>query len=418
MIQIKTLPNGARIVHEYMDQVRSAAVVFWVGHGSRHEPAGMSGVSHAIEHMLFKGTETRTAAEIAAAMDAIGGQVNAYTTKESTCYYARALDSHLPAAIDILGDMFFNARFDEEAWETERGVIVEEIAMCEDHPDDLVYQHLFASVYKDLPLGRAIIGTNETLADMTAEKLKAYKCKNYRPCDVLVSVAGHYAPSDLERIEELLSAMSPAECPPLEACSYTPAFHLCEKQIEQNHIVLGFPGLPMGREHQYASCVMSSVLGAGMSSRLFQKVREEHGLCYSVYSYTTTHRDTGVAGVYTALGSETEQKALELIREVVELYVKEGPTESELTRAREQLKANDIMNEESTMHRAIRIAYQTFFFGNALEIDETIKRVNAVTREHVMELSARIFDFDKISLSVVGKPEDEAVYRGLICPNG
>ncbi|MCL2002437.1 MAG: insulinase family protein [Oscillospiraceae bacterium] len=413
MIQIKTLPNGARIVHEYMAQVRSAAVVFWVGHGSRHEPAEMGGASHAIEHMLFKGTQTRTAAELAAVMDAIGGQVNAYTTKESTCYYARALDSHLPAAIDLLGDMFFNARFDKDAWDTERGVIIEEIAMCEDQPDDLVYQNLYASIYKDLPLGAPVIGTAETLGGMTAEDLLEYKTRNYRPCDIIVSLAGRFAPSDLEKIEELLSSLPPAECPPMVPCAYTPAFHLREKDIEQNHLLLAFPGLPVNRNYAYG--VMSAILGSGMSSRLFQKIREEHGLCYSVYSSQAPHRDTGAAVIYTALGPETERKALELIREVVEQYAREGPSEQELTRAREQCKANNIMSEESTVNRSISIGHSTLFFGGAHETDEIIARINAVTREAVTELAARIFDFSQVSLSVVGKPEDEAVYRDLLC---
>jgi predicted Zn-dependent peptidase len=412
MIQIKTLPNGARIVHEHMPHVRSATVVFWVAHGSRHEPEGMGGASHAIEHMLFKGTKTRSAAEIAAAMDAIGGQVNAYTTKESTCYYARALDSHLPKAIEVLGDMFFNAVFDEEAWEVERGVIIEEIAMCEDQPDDLVYQNLYASVYEDLPLGAPIIGTAETLGGMSAKGLYEYKVKNYRPCDIIVSVAGRFSQQDIDMIEGMLSAAPPSECPPAEPCVYSPAFTLREKEIEQNHIVLAFPGLPVSRKYQYN--IMSSILGAGMSSRLYQKIREEHGLCYSVYSYTTTHRDTGVAGVYTALGSDTEKKALELIREVVELFVKEGPTDVEMTRTREQFKASIIMNEELTMSRSVGIGYQTMNFGDVLEMDETIRRVDAVKREDVMELAGQIFDFSNISLSVVGSPEDETVYKEIL----
>ncbi|MDR0324771.1 MAG: insulinase family protein [Oscillospiraceae bacterium] len=418
MIETKTLPNGARIVHEYMPHVRSAAVGFWVGHGSRHEPAGMGGASHAIEHMVFKGTQTRSAAELAAEIDAIGGRVNAYTTKESTCFYAHALDSHLPSAIDFLSDIFFNPRFDQEDWELERGVIVEEIAMYEDQPEDLVYQNLFASVYKDLPLGGTVLGTPETLAGMTSRQMLDYKNLHYRPCDIVVSLAGHYAPSDLEAIERILGTMAPSDCPPLTPCHYTPAFCLCEKAIEQNHLCLGFPGLPRGRELHYTDSVLTSILGAGMSSRLFQTVREENGLCYSVYSYGAKHRGTGVAGVYLALGRETEKQALELTRKVVETFVKEGPTDVELTRSREQLKANTLMAIESTVQRSSALGDATLFYGNTLEPDEIIKRIDAVTREGVMELAARIYDFSKVSLSVVGKPEDESVYRGLLCPNG
>jgi predicted Zn-dependent peptidase len=414
MIQTKALTNGARIVHEQIPHARSAAVVFWVAHGSRHEPLELGGAAHAIEHMLFKGTATRTAAELAAEIDAIGGQVNAYTTKESTCYYARALESHLSAAIDLLGDLFFNPRFDADAWELERGVIIEEIAMCEDQPDDLVYQNLYASVYKDLPLGAPIIGTQETLAGMTADKLRDYKNTNYRPCDIIVSMAGNFGAAHLEQIEEMLTTLKPAECPQMKPCFYTPAFHLREKEIEQNHLVIGFPGLSVNRNYAYS--VMSSILGSGMSSRLFQKIREEHGLCYSIYSSQASHRDTGVAVIYTALGQETEKKALELIREVVELYVKEGPSETELTRAREQYKANTVMTEESAVSRAIGIGHSALFFGDVLETDEVIRRIDAVTRDDVLEISEQIFDFSKLSLAVVGTPCGETVYRELLCP--
>jgi predicted Zn-dependent peptidase len=372
----------------------------------------MGGAAHAIEHMLFKGTHTRTAAQLASEIDAIGGQVNAYTTKESTCYYARALESHLPDAIGLLGDLFFNPRFDGDAWELERGVIVEEIAMCEDQPDDLVYQNLYASVYKGLPLGAPVIGTHETLAGMTAESLLDYKNCNYRACDILVSVAGKFNPADLEKIEEMLAPLPAAECRPMAPCFYTPDFNLREKEIEQNHLVLGFPGLPVNRNYAYS--VMSSILGAGMSSRLFQKIREEHGLCYSIYSSQASHRDTGVAVIYTALGQETEKKALELIREVVELYVREGPSETELARAREQFKANTVMTEESAVSRSVGIGHSALFFGDVLETDEVIRRIDAVTREDVIEISRQIFDFSKLSLAVVGTPADESAYRELL----
>jgi len=414
MIQIKTLPNGARIVHEHMPHVRSGAVGFWVGHGSRHEPSGFGGASHAIEHMVFKGTQSRTAAELAAQMDAIGGQINAYTTKESTCFYAHALDSHIPEAIDLLGDIFFNARFDAADWELERGVIVEEIAMYEDQPDDLVFQNLFASVYPNQTLGETVLGTQESLAAMTAASLRDYKHTHYRPCDILVTLTGRYADRDLTQIEQLLLAMNPSEPVPMLPCSYVPGFTLCEKPIEQNHLCLGFPGLPMVREHIYAYQVLSSILGAGMSSRLYQTVREENGLCYSVYSYTAAHRDTGVAGVYLALGRETERQALELTRNVITRFVADGPTEPELIRAKEQIKANTIMALESTVQRSGALGNSVLFYGDALEPDDVIARVDAVTKDAVMAIAAQVYDFAQVSLSVVGQPDDEAVYRGLL----
>jgi predicted Zn-dependent peptidase len=286
--------------------------------------------------------------------------------------------------------------------------------MCEDQPDDLVYQNLYSSVYEGLTLGAPIIGTQETLAGMTARKLHDYKNLNYRPCDILVSVAGRFNPPDLEQIEKILSSLPAAECPPMSPCFYTPAFHLREKDIEQNHLVLGFPGLPVNRNYAYG--VMSSILGAGMSSRLFQKIREEHGLCYSIYASQASHRDTGVAVIYAALGQDTEKKALELIREVVELYVREGPSDTELTRAREQFKANTVMTEESAVSRSIGIGHAALFFGDVLETDEVIRRIDAVTRDDVTEVARNIFDFSKLSFSAVGTPAGESVYRELLCP--
>ena len=414
MIETKTLPSGVRVVYEPMDSVRSAAVGFWMGHGSRYEPPHLGGISHAIEHMVFKGTKSRTAAELAAGIDAIGGRVNAYTTKESTCFYAHALDSHLPAAIDLLSDLFFNPLFEEDAWEMERGVIIEEIAMYEDQPDDLVYKNLFASVFKDQPLGETVLGTPETLSSMTAKNLLDYKNLHYRPCDVIVSLAGHYAPSDLDKIERLLSPMTPSQRPPAVPCSYQPAFSLCEKDIEQNNICLGFPGLPLNRERIFSYNILTCILGAGMSSRLFQTVREEHGLCYSVYAFQVQHIGAGITGVYLGLGRETERQALELTRGVIETFLKEGPTDVELSRAREQNKANILMGLESTVTRATSIGNATLYYGQAMEPDELSARFDAVTREDVMTLAAGMYDFSKASLSVVGKPEDEAVYRELL----
>ncbi|MDR1692248.1 MAG: insulinase family protein [Oscillospiraceae bacterium] len=414
MIQMKMLPNGARIVHEYMEHVRSAAVGFWVGHGSRHEPAEMGGASHAIEHMVFKGSETHSAAELAAMMDAIGGQVNAYTTKESTCFYAHALDTHLPEAIGLLGDLFFSPRFHEEDWELERGVIIEEIAMYEDTPEELVYQNLYASVYPGMKLGESVLGTRPTLEGMTAAKLKEYKKRNYRPCDIVVALAGHYSPGDLEQLEGLLNRLEASECPPAAPAFYAPAFTLCEKKIEQNHLCLGFPGLPQDRERIQAYRVLTAILGSGMSSRLFRTVREEKGLCYSVYSYVVEHQDTGVAGVYLALSRDSEGQALELTKKVVEEFVQDGPTDAELTRAKEQRKANILMSEESTTHRSSGLGNAVLTFGSAREIDDVIARVDAVTKDDVMEIAARVFDFGQVSLSVVGKPQTEAAYRELL----
>ena len=414
MIERKTLPSGVRVVYQPMGSVRSAAVGFWMGHGSRYEPSHLGGISHAIEHMVFKGTQSRASAQVAQEMDAIGGQVNAFTTKESTCFYARALDSHLPKAIDLLSDIFFNPRMDESDWETERGVILEEIGMYEDSPEDLVSERLFAAIFPGLPLGRPILGTHETLGAMTAADILRYKNEAYSPAQMVVSMAGHYSEAHRALLEGVLSALPPRPSITPEPCAYTPAFALREKPIEQNHICLAFPGIRLGDPRRYTLNIMSGILGAGMSSRLFQRVREENGLCYSIYTFTTGHSDVGVMGLYMALGKSTEAQAISLCRQVIEGFAQNGPTAEELGRVREQIKANMLMSLESTSARMNHLGQNELMLGSVPAPDDIIRELDAVTAEGVTELAREIFDMKNASCSVVGQAADEEVYRGLL----
>lgn len=414
MIELTTLDNGVRLLTEPMTEMRSAALGIWVGAGSRHETAGENGAAHFIEHMVFKGTETRSAADIAQEMDAIGGQINAFTTKENTCFYVRALDSHLTQAADVLCDMFFRAAFRQEDVETERGVILEEIGMYADNPEDVCAERLAAAVYKGSPLARPILGKPATLKQMTGAFLRAWRDAHYRPEETVVALAGSFSDAVVEDLRGRFGAMPSAPRLRVKGAAYQSAITLKKKASEQNHITLAFPGLPYGDERRFALQLLSFILGGGMSSRLWQEVREKRGLCYSVYSYGAGHADTGLFGIYTALGRETEHQALEAILAVVNALVQNGVTEAELSRAREQSKASVLMGLESTQSRMSHLGRSTLLSGRVMTSDEIIAAYDAVTREDVLSLARTIFDTRQAALSAVGRVQNEDYYRNFL----
>ena len=414
MIQIETLPNGVRIVTEAIRSVRSAALGIWVGGGSREEAPSESGAAHFIEHMLFKGTQRRSAQDIARETDAIGGQMNAFTTKECTCFYGRVLDDHLPQALDILWDMVYCSSFAQSAVETERGVILEEIDMYEDTPDDLCAEKLFGAVFPGNALARPILGSEETLETMTGDFLREYHRRHYRGDNTVVALAGSFTEEILEDIRRRFGTLPEGQAQPVERAVYTPAFVATAKPIEQNHLTLAFPGLDYNSPKRFALQLLSSILGGGVSSRLFQQVREQQGLCYSIYSYGAGHADTGVFCIYTALNKETEAKAIATIRRVVDQLREEGPTAEELERAREQSKANVVMGLESTQSRMSHAGRSLLFSGEILSPEEIIAAYNAVTHEDVVALAQEIFCWDQVSLSAVGQVKTAEEYRALV----
>lgn len=409
-----TLPNGVRVVTEHVDSVRSASIGIWVGNGSRHEPAPLNGISHFIEHMIFKGTEKRSAQHIAIAMDALGGQFNAFTTKECTCYYMKVLDTHIKAGISILADMFLHSRFDANDIALERGVVLEEIDMYEDTPEDVATEKLFESCFQDSPLGRPILGTEETLSAMTTDTLHAYMRDYYRPEDTVIAISGSFDQSDFEYICSLFEPMRGQGKNTFTPALYHPQTIVRPKEIEQNHICLGFPGLPVASEERYALQILCAIVGGGMSSRLFQTVREQNGLCYSIYSFCANHHDTGMVSVYTALGKNTEARAVSLICQVLRKFCEEGPVGDELSRCREQLKANVLMGLENTSARMHQLGRGELYFGRAIGPDELIASYDAVTADQVTALARRLFDFEQASICAVGQTGDEAYYAGLL----
>ena len=414
MYQKIILRNGVRVVAERIDHVRSAAIGVWIGNGSRFESAEQNGISHFIEHMIFKGTEKRTARHIASMMDAMGGQSNAFTTKDCTCYYMKVLDTHLHTAAELLADMFLCSSFADEDIELERGVVLEEIDMYEDTPEDVATEKLFEACYEGTALGRPILGTEETLARMDSKALHDYVRKNYHPEDTVVALSGSFSDADLDYICELFGEMQGSGRNKIEPAHYQPRVVIRSKEIEQNHLCLGFPGLPLLDDKRYAYQLKNAIIGDGMSSSMFQTVRKRNGMCYSIYSFPSSHVDTGMFSIYVGLGQEDEAKAAKLICNVLRDFCAEGPTREELSRCREQLKSNLLMGLESTNARMHHLGRYELFTDHVISSDELVAAYDAVTADQVRALANEMFRFDQASICAVGNTGDEAYYRSLI----
>ncbi|MEG1790113.1 MAG: pitrilysin family protein [Oscillospiraceae bacterium] len=407
------LPNGARIVFEHMDGVRSASVGVWVGVGSRHEKYSEAGCAHFIEHMLFKGTPKYSAAQLAEVMDAVGGQINAYTTRDNTCFYARVLDTQLPLATDVLSDMFFDSLFDEDDTANERGIILEEIDMYEDTPEDVAAERLLNACFPGA-LGRPVLGRAASLKRQTGASLRAFRDANYLAPRVVIALAGSFCDADIAHIAERFSVMPKAKPKKPAPSAYTPAFMIRKKATEQNQLVLGFPGLPTASDDRFAMQLLSGILGGNASSRLFQTVREKNGLCYSIYSFASGFADSGLFAIATATNRDTEARAIALITEQLRKICDDGVTEGEFERARQQMEASLLMSLESTGSRMNRLGYGELFLDGSLTTEELIARYDAVTRDDLLRLARETLNLDRLSLSAVGRCGDADYYRSLI----
>ncbi len=413
MYELITLPNGVRVVCEHMPSVRSAAVGIWVGVGSRFERREEAGSAHFIEHMLFKGTAAHSAGELAEEMDAIGGQCNAFTGRESTCFYARVLDSHLDTASDILSEMFFDSLFAQRDVESERSVILEEIDMCKDSPEDLVEDRLLSGCFPG-SLGRPVLGNAAALKRMTGTSLRIFKEREYSPERIVISLCGSFTDKNVRRLTERFSSLERTAPRQPRKSLYAPTVTLRRKSTEQNHFCLGWPGLPCGSDDRFAWQILSTVFGEGLSSRLFQTVREKNGLCYAIGSFTASFSEAGLFGVSTAVGRETEKKALSLIAGEVEKLLQHGITAEELDRARELIKANLLLAMESTSSRMHRLGAGILQMGQSLSPEETAQRYDAVTREDVLSLARRLLRPDALSFSAVGHLSGAEDYLSLL----
>lgn len=410
MYQQITLSNGARLLTQEVPGARSAALGFFVGVGSRHEGARESGAAHFIEHMLFKGTARRSAAQLARDTDAIGGQLNAYTTKDHTCFYARTLDRHLDRGLDILTDMLFHSRFDQGDTELERGVILGEIDMYEDSPEDLVAERLSAAVYRGTPLARPILGRESTLAGMTGEWLRQWQGERYHAGTLVAALAGSFTAAQVEHLQAALAQLPPGKLPRTRPAVYRPAVTARKKAIEQNHILLAYPAPTALDPRRFQGALLNALLGGGCSSRLFQELRERRGLCYSTYSFIDAHADTGLLGIYAAVSPEQERAALEAARQITVQLAEEGPGQEELDRVREQVQANLLLGAESVQNRMSQLGGQALLYGQAQETDELLALYDAVTRDQVRDLAREIFRPELASLSAVGRVGSAAEY--------
>lgn len=413
MYELLTLPNGVRIVSEPMEAVRSATVGIWVQAGSRCEKRSESGSAHYIEHMLFKGTTKHSATGLAQEMDAFGGQCNAFTGRNSTCFYARCPDTHLQKSVDILSEMFFDSLFDENDVRQERGVILEEIGMYRDSPEDMVSEQLLGRCFPG-SLGRAVLGTEKSLTGVTGESLKAFKQREYRPDRVVISVAGRFTDAHIQSLAERFSVMESGRRTTWRKSAYKRVLVLKRKATEQNQLCLAWEGLALDDERRFAWQLLSTIFGEGLSSRLFQTVREKYGLCYSIGSFTASFEETGLFGISTGVSRETEVRALELIMEEVQKLLEDGVTEQELFRSRELIKANLLMSQESTSSRMNRNGAGVMQLGSVRSVEEVEACYDAVTREDILTLARELMRPEKLSLSAVGRIQREEDYRKIV----
>ncbi|MFJ8068696.1 insulinase family protein [Peribacillus simplex] len=399
MIKKYTCQNGVRIVLENIPTVRSAAIGVWIKTGSRNETPELNGVSHFLEHMFFKGTATRNAREIAESFDSIGGQVNAFTSKEYTCYYAKVMDNHASYALEILADMFFNSTFDGEELKKEKNVVYEEIKMYEDTPDDIVHDLLSKAVYENHPLGYPILGTENTLETFNSDTLKKYVHDMYTPDKVVVSIAGNVDEKMIKEVESYFGSYQGGE-DRLELVK--PSFHenriTRKKDTEQAHLCLGYKGLEIGNDKTYSLITLNNILGGSMSSRLFQDVREQRGLAYSVYSYHSSYQDSGMVTVYGGTGTNQLDSLYETIQETLDTLKRDGITEKELRNSKEQLKGSLMLSLESTNSRMSRNGKNELMLGEHRSLDDIIIKIDEVTEDTVNELANQIFTEHSLSL--------------------
>jgi len=415
MIRKERLANGLTLLTESMPDVRSVAIGVWLSRGSRHEPARLNGISHFIEHLLFKGTETRSAKAIALAMDSIGGQMDAFTSKEYTCFYAKVLDTHVPDAVDLLSDIVQRPAFDPTELERERQVVLEEIRMVEDSPDELVYDLLTDHFYPGQALGRPIQGTAETVRGMSRGQLLDYFREAYRPGDILIAAAGNLSHGGMARLvrrafgglERGPRRRERQSVPRTRAAIVTRR----KRELEQLHLLLGLGAFPEGFPGRYALYVLNTILGGTMSSRLFQTIREERGLAYSVYSGLNTFLDSGLLTVYAATSPKAATQVIRLVVQELRSLAEAGPKPEELTMAQEHLKGSLMLALESTSSRMSQLARQEIYFGRQITSKETLDRVSRVTRRQVQAVARRLFRGRRIALAAVGQVDRMRIDR-------
>jgi predicted Zn-dependent peptidase len=413
-LEMTTLSNGVRVITEAMPHVRSVSVGIWIGSGSRRERGEQNGISHFIEHMLFKGTERRSAEDIARSVDSIGGNLDAFTAKELVCFNTKVLDEHLALAFDVLADLVLHPAFREEDIEKEKGVILEEIKMEEDSPDYLVHEIFSSNFWKDHPLGKPILGTPQTVKRFDQEMIRSFYSAVYAPTNLIVTAAGNLTHDGLVKLaREHLEAL-PAG--PSEPDGETPSTHARialrnKKALEQVHLCLGVPSYPLPHGERFSCYVLNTLLGGGMSSRLFQNIRERQGLAYAVFSELNPYRDTGCLSIYAGSSIESAGKVVQsILNEFRDLKERPVPDE-ELRRAKDHLKGSLMLSLESTSSRMSNLARQEMYFGKFFTLDELVASIEAVSTDDVQRIAQTFFETKQIGLTVLGNLENFRITR-------
>lgn len=414
------LKSGLRVVTEYIDHVNSISVGVMVQNGSRNEDISVNGISHFIEHMFFKGTEKRSAKDIVQEIENVGGQINAYTSKEVTCYYIKALNTHLKLSIDILSDMIINSKFDEEEIKREQGVVIEEINMSEDSPEDVLDNDASKAIFLDNPLSYPILGSIENIKSFNRRKIKDFIKSHYTPNNSVISICGKFDEKEIINILEEYFGQWEADrdyIPTYETPILTSGSKYTNKQIEQLHINLAFNGLPYAHEKSYSLVLLNNIFGGGASSVLFQKVREELGLCYTIYSYGQPYLGVGINNIYTGVSKKYAEKALSVINDELKNFAKNGITKELLEINKEKIKANYILGLESTSSRMFANAKNMLLQNKIKTQEEVIKRINNINGDDINYVLDTCFKPGIISTAYVGQDIEYENLNYIIEPN-
>ena len=412
------LRNGVKIITQPMPYVHSVTMGIWVNAGSRDETLAENGLSHLIEHLIFKGTQKRSAFQIAKEFDDIGGQTNAFTTMENTCFHAKVMDTHLLTMVDVMSDIFLNSRFDEAELLKEQPVVLQEIGMVEDSPDEYIHVLSGKHFWGDHPLGRSILGTRENILRFDAETIKHFFQRLYQPDRIIISASGNV---DHQKFVDLIGP--DFECirkgsnfPERQTPAGNTNVNLCARKLEQTHICIGVNGLSTGHPLRYAFSLMSTLLGGNMSSRLFQDIREKRGLAYTVYSFVSTHVDSGMFGAYAAVDPARAAETVQLLVGHM-LHLKEHRVkESELKGAKEYIKGNLLLSSESSENQMVRLAQNEMHFGRQIPLQEVVRKIDAVTADDIQDIAGRLFGNSKTSLTVLGPIKHKKDFENILDP--
>jgi predicted Zn-dependent peptidase len=408
MIHKSVLDNGIQVITEHIPGVHSVSIGFWIQSGSRHEPASRNGISHFLEHMLFKGTYGRSAREIALEIDSVGGVLNGFTNRELICFYAKVMSGKLPLALDLLTDLLLNSRLDETIFDNEKKVVQRELAMVEDSPDDHVHDLFCELVWKDHPLGQPVAGTSKSILSISRDHLLEYLAANFCGSNLIVAAAGDLEHEPLRQAVESRLARLPTgsstdrQVRPKEQRR----FRIEHRNSDQVHLCLGTRALSQKDPRRFAGYLLNGILGGGMSSRLFQSIRAERGMAYSVYSYLSTHSDAGCQVVYLATAPEDTPEAIRLILSEFRRLKRESVSAAELLGAREQLKGSLLLSLENTDNRMTRLAKNQIFLGDQVRVEETLAAFDAVKAEDIQALASLLFVDTSLNLQLLGRVED------------